>query len=913
MAYPISNDVLNLFKSQYRQTIRVSVAGQSKSIELSETDIVQQGFSLSRYCVSGSTLEIGSAIASEVDITLNNKDGRFSGFSFEGAELFVEIGIKKWDARKWEKAVMHYVPLGYFTVDNSPRKSQTISIVALDRMMQFARKVDRSQLLFPMTVATLVRTICTKCGITLATDVDILPNSDYIITKCPDEENLTYRQLLQWAAMMTATCAYMDWEGKLRLEWYKSSNPTKLTPGDRYVPSDLSEKAITITGVELVTEDEQTFICGEEGYTLVIEANKLIQHSFEEVLLNIYAIVGNFTYRPFSCNTKPHPHLFPMDKIEWVDAEGHTISTILTTYSFALNCSTALAAKGETEVEAGYASGNPLTAQEKTIIHQMKNETNTEMTNRQQAVLQLNETVVNSLGLYETNLLYNDGSVVFYYHNKPTLSASTTIYTHKDGGFAWTSGENCWNDGQPTWQYGYSKEGNAVYNALSAYKIETDLLAAGCVTAEKLSVEYKQSVTKEIGDKAAELTQVFTAADGVLNSAISQTNGNVEALSGRISTAETQISQNTESIKLKATQADVDSLSGRVNTAEGSIQVHANKIGLLVETTEDGDKIKSASIVTAINADGSQIKISADRVDIEGKVTAEYVNALGITAKSIEIKNSGGNVLFKASGNSVRIANFIVGTNAIHSDTFNAWTTGTTAYEGLYFGEDGIQFINDGIDENKVAQPCRFWIDKSGTMCIEKGSPGSGKYLSFDFDGLHIHNGKSLTDDDFSDIGIQPGFIQIYTKSKSSGGGMSVIPMRFDAYNGNYYLQGNWYLNDSEIATTSWRGAKRNIETLSDKYSVLFDHLKPSRFIYEEGASGRYHTGFILDELRDAIDAANLDTDEVAAYCVIDGDTGRGGIRYGEIVPLCVNEIQKLKTRISELEIQLSGKNSNGG
>ena len=488
MAYPISNDVLNLFKSQYRQTIRVSVAGQSKSIELSETDIIQQGFSLSRYCVSGSTLEIGSAIASEVDITLNNKDGRFSGFSFEGAELFVEIGIKKWDARKWEKAVMHYVPLGYFTVDNSPRKSQIINLVALDRMMQFARKVDRSQLLFPMTVATLVRAICSICGITLVTDVDDLPNSSYVIPNFPEEENLTYRQLLQWAAMMTATCAYIDWEGKLRLEWYKSTNPTRLTPGDRYVPSDLSEKAITITGVELVTEDDQAFICGEEGYTLVIEGNKLIQNDYENVLLNIYSVIGDFTYRPYSCNTKPHPHLFPMDKIEWVDADGNTIHTILTTYSFGLNTTTALAAKGETGVEAGYASGNPLTAQEKTIINQTKTEINTEITERHQAILQLNETIANSLGLYETRISHDDGSMTFYYHNKSTLGESTTIYTHTADGYAWTSGENCWNNGNPVWQYGYTKEGNAVYNALSAFKISTDLLDARSITTEKIAI-----------------------------------------------------------------------------------------------------------------------------------------------------------------------------------------------------------------------------------------------------------------------------------------------------------------------------------------------------------------------------------------------------------------------------------------
>lgn len=674
MAYPISNDVLNLFKSQYRQTIRVSVAGQSKSIELSETDIVQQGFSLSRYCVSGSTIEIGSAIASEVDITLNNKDGRFSGFSFEGAELFVEIGIKKWDARKWEKATMHYVPLGYFTVDNSPRKSQTISLVALDRMMQFSRKVDKDSLVFPMTVGTLVRTLCSKCGITLATDVDILPNSDYIINKCPEEKNLTYRQLLQWSAMITATCAYMDWEGKLRLEWYKSTNPTVLTPGDRYVPSDLSEKAITITGVELVTEDEQVFICGEEGYTLVIESNKLIQHSFEDVLLNIYGVVGNFTYRPFSCDTKPHPHLFPMDKIEWVDAEGNTIHTILTTYSFALNCSTALAAKGETETESGYAEDNPLTTQEKTIIHQMQNETNTEMTNRQQAVMQLNETIVNSLGLYETNILYTDGSVVFYYHNKPALAESTTIYTHKDGGFAWTTGVNCWNDGQPVWQYGYTKEGNAVYNALSAFKIETDLLDAGCVTAEKLSVAYKKSVTDEINSKATELTQSFTAANGELRSAISKTDSDLSALDDRVGTAESLIQQNANNILLKVSQTDLDNNYYTKTQTESAIEQSASNIMLSVSSlssTVDGlssdvssvsasvelcvKKTDNNQVVSMLNTSANIITLNSNRLVINSdkfKLSAEG----SVEASDIKLKNANGNYFVDIDAGVITVA-----------------------------------------------------------------------------------------------------------------------------------------------------------------------------------------------------------------------------------------------------------------
>lgn len=488
MAYPISSEILKLFLSQYRQVVRITVAGQNETFELTENDIAQNGFGISRYSVSGSTLELGSAISSEVDIVLNNKDGRFNAISFEGAELYVEVGIKKWDARRWENAVLHYIPMGYFTVDNSPRKMQTITLAALDRMMHFAKTVSAEELVFPTTVGALLGTICTKCNITLATDISTLPNINQNIPALPEEDGLTYRTLLQWIAQITGTCAYIDWEGKLRLEWYKTSNPTRLAPSTRYVPSDLAESNITITGVELITDEETTYLCGEDTYTLVIEGNKLIQENHEEILRNIYLAVGNLTYRTFSCNTKPLPHLFPMDMIEWEDANGDVINTILTNYSFSLNCSTALEAKGETETDLSYATADPLTAQEKTVISRMRKDVSREITSRQQAVLDLNETIANSLGLYETRVELKDKSILCYYHDKPTLAESTAIYTRNANGYAWTTGEGCWNDGNPTWQYGYTKEGNAVYNAISAFKIQTDLLDAECITAEKIKV-----------------------------------------------------------------------------------------------------------------------------------------------------------------------------------------------------------------------------------------------------------------------------------------------------------------------------------------------------------------------------------------------------------------------------------------
>ena len=138
-----------------------------------------------------------------------------------------------------------------------------------------------------------------------------------------------------------------------------------------------------------------------------------------------------------------------------------------------------------------------------------------------------------------------------------------------------------------------------------------------------------------------------------------------------------------------------------------------------------------------------------------------------------------------------------------------------------------------------------------------------------------------------------------------SGNPVSVIPILFRAQTNDYYLSGNWYLNNSSIATTSWRGAKDEIETLPSKYEVLFDNLKPVRFKYIHGDSGRYHTGFILDELKDAIDAAGLDTNEVGAYCVNDSSTGEGGIRYEELIAICVKKIKTLENEINILKNKL--------
>lgn len=113
------------------------------------------------------------------------------------------------------------------------------------------------------------------------------------------------------------------------------------------------------------------------------------------------------------------------------------------------------------------------------------------------------------------------------------------------------------------------------------------------------------------------------------------------------------------------------------------------------------------------------------------------------------------------------------------------------------------------------------------------------------------------------------------------------------------------------IRTVSGNGSsklyKENIEPLNGRYSELFDKLKPVRYnfrkeIYDD--DGKYHTGFIMEDIGESMKQLDISEDEFAAYNP-DHENGGGNIRYDELIALAVDEIQKLKKRVNELERQL--------
>nr|DAF75282.1 MAG TPA: protein of unknown function DUF5047 [Caudoviricetes sp.] len=380
----VSQDIIKSFNEGNKQTALIEVTAGSKTFTITDADIIQGGLKIDRYCVTNSKIEVGSAVASELSLKLRNYDGKFNDVSFEGAVLNVKIGIHAANTSELGKFILgksvlgfakglgnfilgtgrlgdysvdtevYWVPCGLFIVDTPPRKLSTISISALDYMVLFDREVNASALSFPIHVDALIQKICSICNVTLATDVSVLPNHYFSIGGLPDtNQKLTYRQLLQWCAQLTGTCAFMDGSGRLVLKWYEQTGVT-ITASERY-SSDMLENDITITGFTCDDGKGNTYLSGTADYTLDLSDCGFLTNAYEGVLKGLQAARGGFTYRPYSATIKSAPYLFPLDMIRYKDKDGVVHDTIVTNVTLALNCNTAISGAGETVTSSSYA------------------------------------------------------------------------------------------------------------------------------------------------------------------------------------------------------------------------------------------------------------------------------------------------------------------------------------------------------------------------------------------------------------------------------------------------------------------------------------------------------------------------------------------------------------------------------
>ncbi len=123
----------------------------------------------------------------------------------------------------------------------------------------------------------------------------------------------------------------------------------------------------------------------------------------------------------------------------------------------------------------------------------------------------------------------------------------------------------------------------------------------------------------------------------------------------------------------------------------------------------------------------------------------------------------------------------------------------------------------------------------------------------------------------------------------------NVIPNRANMFScGSYgFPWADVYSQDGTIQASD-RAGKKEVEYDMDRYSGLFDRLRPCSFLRVKGTSGRRHHGFIAQEVKEALEAEGLTGMDFAGYAEWDGGCG---LRYGEIIAMLVHEVQQLKKK----------------
>lgn len=501
-------------------------------------------------------------------------------------------------------------------------------------------------------------------------------------------------------------------------------------------------------------------------------------------------------------------------------------------------------------------------------------------TSNYRAAIRLNQLITNSMGMYFTAVPQDNGSEIYYMHDNPSLEASETIYTITSNGYAYTN--NGWNGGNPVWQYGEDKDGNAIFNKVNAFGIEIVNPSEGYITR----------INPEMFEIVKGIQKILSLGENGLDIY----NGSLTIFSGN----------STQSDKVLYLDEDGNAAFSGYLTQINSItrarigQNEYNYEGFFIYKMLDDNKRSDGTYSPYIEFWQSTAFVTF--ISALNGLTLSYKNKEGtVEAKRLSIDSTGGTLFGKWDFDESQVFTKDIGTKG------------------------GVNLIDD---ENNLR--AHFYISTTGNACLMAiGTElhlGIGNYSSIDIKstgGLLKDYWDFDTEQKFTvDIGCTKGFVlyddyqkvgSFYKSSNKYPCFNSDIgnPMRFlvtsvvkmEINSGGGKLYGTWY-GTSGQAVTSDRNAKHDIEPLPDIYSILFDSLIPVRYKYNDGESDRYHTGFIAQDVETAIANSGLNTKDFAGY-IVDSDNNYY-LRYEEFIALTVKQVQTLKQKNTELENRIA-------
>lgn len=195
-----------------------------------------------------------------------------------------------------------------------------------------------------------------------------------------------------------------------------------------------------------------------------------------------------------------------------------------------------------------------------------------------------------------------------------------------------------------------------------------------------------------------------------------------------------------------------------------------------------------------------------------------------------------------------------------------------------------------------------------GGLLISSTQTGYGVELYTDYGGIRINAGGNFWVDSYNgSFGLTSSGVVC---------GDNCVPSRTGSYSlGKGGLHWSDVYADNDTIVTSDREKKEAVAYGLDRYAALFDALRPVSFRLRKGQSGRTHLGLIAQDVEAAMEAAGLTGIDFAGLIKSPRLDGEGkemdglydyALRYGEFTALCIEQIQRLKGRVEELERRLA-------
>lgn len=448
-------------------------------------------------CAESSSFPVGATICKTLTLSINNDQEQWKNYNFYGAKIHAYLKLQTSYAapesvstlldesynpildstgdpiiatQAATKDIIETIDKGVYTVTTPEQYSDIINVTALDDMYK-ANKTYTSGLKLPQSLINLVRDACKTVGIGMNLT---MKHGDIIIRSVPD--SMTFRQLFGYAAMVESANARIDYFGNLQFvkwDFEKADVPELKNYGN---PPTLSSDDIVITGIKVTNgqsnDDANTDysgMYGEEGYVLELE-NELIDTDQLQTVANIIGEqIAGARFRNLEGDLVYNPLVEFGDMVYTYDRLGNKYLTPLTDVSGNVGGLTTVKTQADDPIRGSsdfYGNSTKTIVAARQMVQKEKSA-------REEAIQRLAETLKSSSGLYMTQGPQQDGSIIYYMHNKPTIAESNIIWKLTAEAFAVSI------DGGKTYPYGFAVTGELIIRLLYAEGINADYINAG--------------------------------------------------------------------------------------------------------------------------------------------------------------------------------------------------------------------------------------------------------------------------------------------------------------------------------------------------------------------------------------------------------------------------------------------------